>query len=416
MMKERMEMKRRTFISSGVAAAGFASARARAQEKAVVRIGVLTDLSGPYRLVGGPGSVACAQQAIDEFTAANPDIKVELLSADHQNKPDIGSAIARQWVDERGVDLITDINNSAIAIALSSIAQQHDKVEMVTSAGTSEITGKYCNTNTLHWSWDSWAVAHSTATAVAKAGGDKWFFITPNYAFGRAMQDDTTKFVEAVGAKVVGSVSYPFPQTADFSSYLLTAHSSGANVIAFTSAGTDLGNCMKQAHEFGLTNGQIKLVAMVGLITDMQSMGLPIAAGLTLTETFYWDLNDRTRGLYSRMKPKLPSDVFPNMSQIGNYSGVLNYLEAVKQLGVAGAKASGRATIEAMRAGRVDDDAFGISYIRIDGRVIHPTYLFQVKSPAESSGPGDVYKLLATTPTEEAFRPLNEGGCPLVRL
>ena len=220
-------------------------------------------------------------------------------------------------------------------------------MELVTSAGSSDLTGKYCSPNLLHWSWDSWCLAHSTGTALVRAGGDKWFFVTPDYAFGHAMQDDTAKFVQAAGGNVVGSVAYPFPTTTDFSSFVIQAQSSGANVVAFTSSGADLANCIKQAHEFGLTqDGGVRLAAMIGYITDVRALGLPVAQGLSMTETFYWDLNDRTRAFMDRIWPKLPPNVFPNMSQVGNYSGVLDYLKAVKQLGVAQAKASGRAVIE----------------------------------------------------------------------
>ena len=409
-----MRLGRRTLLGAGIAATMPLGA-ARAQADNTVRVGVLTDLSGVYRDVGGPTSVACARQAADEFTAANPDIKVEVVAADHQNKPDIGLGIAREWFDRGGVDIVTDINNSALAIGLRTLAEERDKVELVTSAGTSDLTGKYCSPNLLHWSWDTWCLAHSTGSALVRTGGDKWDFVTPDYAFGHAMEDDTAKFVKSAGGKVLGSATYPFPTTTDFSSYLIQAQSAGANVIGFTNSGADLANCLKQAQEFGLTQGGVRLAAMIGYVTDVQAMSLPVAQGLIMTETFYWDLNDRTRSFMKRIRPKLPANVFPNMSQVGNYSGVLDYLKTVKQLGVARAKASGRAVIEAMKARPADDDCFGPSTIRADGRVIHPAYLFQVKTPAESHGPGDVYKLLATTPADEAFRPLNEGGCRLVR-
>jgi branched-chain amino acid transport system substrate-binding protein len=412
-----MLIRRRALLAGAAALSAPALIRSvRAQAPGTIRIGVLTDLSGPYRDVGGPTSVACARQAAEEFTAANPGIKVEVVAADHQNKPDVGSAIVREWFDRGEVDLVTDINNSALAIALRSLAEEHDKIELVTSAGSSDLTGKYCSSNLLHWSWDSWCLAHSTGTALVKAGGDKWFFVTPDYAFGHAMQDDTAKFVQQAGGKVVGSIAYPFPSTTDFSSFLLQAQSSGANVVAFTSSGTDLANCIKQANEFGLTQGgDIRLAAMIGYITDVRTLGLQAAQGLVMTETFYWDLNDRTRAFMARIRPKLGADVFPNMSHVGNYSGVLDYLKAAKQLGVAQAKASGKAVLEVMRSRPADDDCFGASTIRADGRVIHPAYLFQVKTPAESRSPGDVYKLIATTPADQAFRPLSDGACPLVR-
>jgi branched-chain amino acid transport system substrate-binding protein len=408
-----MRLGRRALLGAGLAAT--IPVRGIKAQADTIRIGVLTDLSGVYRDIGGPTSVACARQAAEEFTAANPGIKVEVTAGDHQNKPDVGLAIVREWFDRGGVDVVTDINNSALAIGLRSLVEAHDKVELVTSAGSSDLTGKYCTRNLLHWSWDSWCLAHSTGSSLVRSGGDKWFFITPDYAFGHAVEDDTAKFVKQAGGKVLGSVGYPFPNTSDFSSFLIQAQASGANVIAFANSGSDTINCVKQAQEFGLTQGGSRLAALVGSITDVQGMGLPVAKGLTLTETFYWDFNDRTRSFMNRIRPKLPANVFPNMSQVGNYSAVLNYLNAVKDMGVARAKASGRAVIEVMKARPTDDDCFGQGSIRVDGRVIHPAYLFQVKTPAESRGPGDVYNLLATTPADQAFRPLNEGGCPLVR-
>jgi branched-chain amino acid transport system substrate-binding protein len=388
---------------------------ARAASDTVIRIGVITDLSGPYRDVQGPTSVACAKQAATEFMAANPGIKVEVVQAGHQNKPDVGSSIVREWFDRGGVDMITDVGNSSLALACRTIVDEKDKVAIVTSAGSSDLTGKSCSPSLMHWSWDSWCVAHSTGAALTKAGGKKWFFVTPDYAFGHAQQADTTKFVEAAGGKVVGAAVYPFPSTTDFSSFLLQAQSSGADVIAFTNAGTDLTNCLKQAQEFGIGRANVTLAAMIGYITDVRAMGLPVAQGLTLTETFYWDLNDRTRAFMARIRPNLASDVFPNMSQAGNYSGVLHYLKAVKEVGVERAKASGRAVVQAMKAMPTDDDCFGAGQVRADGRKVHPAYMFTVKKPAESREPGDVYKLTAITPADEAFRPLDQGGCTIVR-
>ncbi|MGH2342411.1 ABC transporter substrate-binding protein [Segnochrobactraceae bacterium EtOH-i3] len=381
----------------------------------VIRIGVITDMSGPYRDVQGPTSVAAAKQAAAEFMAENPDIKVEVIAADHQNKADVGVSVIREWFDQGGVDMITDIGNSSLALAARSIVESKDKVAIVTSAGSSDLTGKSCSPNLLHWGWDSWAVAHSTGSALVKDGGDKWFFITPDYAYGHAQQADTTKFVEAAGGKVVGAAVYPFPGTTDFSAYLLQAQASGANVIGFTSSGADLGNGLKQAQEFGLPQTGIKQAAMIGYINDVMGIGLDVAGGLNLTETFYWDLNDRTRAFMERIKPSLPANTFPNMSQAGNYSGVLHYLKAVKAVGVEKAKASGTAVLDAMKAMPTDDDAFGPGMIRPDGRKIHPAYLFKVKTAAESTGPGDVYTLISVTPADQAFRPMSEGGCPLVK-
>jgi branched-chain amino acid transport system substrate-binding protein len=372
-------------------------------------------MSGIYRDVEGPTSVACAQQAIDEFTAQNPDIKVELLVADHQNKPDVGLAVIRQWFDEGGVDIITNVGNSSVALGAKAIVEAKDKVSLVTSAGSSDLTGKSCSPNMLHWSWDSWCLAHSTATALVRTGGDKWFFVTADYAFGHAAQADASKFVEAAGGKILGSVKYPYGSTTDFSSFLLQAQGSGANVIAFANSGSDLINCLKQAQEFGLEQGGTRMAAMVGYITDVLGMGLPVAQGLSLTETFYWDLDDRTRSFMRRIKPKLPANVFPNMSQAGDYSGLVHYLKAVKELGIARAKASGREVVEVMKRMPTDDDCFGKGMVRADGRKIHPAYLFEVKKPSESKSAGDIYKHVSTVAAEEAFRPLAEGGCSLVR-
>lgn len=411
-----MTLSRRALLAGAAALPVPALIRpARAQADDTIRIGVITDLSGPYRDVQGPTSVACAKQAASEFMAANPGIKVEVLAADHQNKADVGTGIVRQWFDRDGVDVITDVGNSSLALACRTIVDDKDKVALVTSAGSSDLTGKSCSARLIHWGWDSWCVAHSTGVAITKAGGKKWFFITPDYAFGHAQQDDTTKFVQAAGGSVVGAAIYPFPGTSDFSSFLLQAQASGADVIGFTNSGADLTNCLKQAQEFGLASGQVTLAAMIGYITDVMGMGLDTAHGLTLTETFYWDLDDRTRAFMGRIRPSLPANVFPNMSQAGNYSGVLHYLKAVKELGVKRAKASGLAAVEAMKAMPTDDDCFGPGHIRVDGRKTHAAYLFTVKKPGESRGPGDVYKLAATTPEAEAFRPLAEGGCPLVR-
>ncbi|MFO1210670.1 MAG: ABC transporter substrate-binding protein [Amaricoccus sp.] len=306
---------------------------------------------------------------------------------------------------------------SAIARSPSgrpSILNAKDKAAIITTAGSSDLTGKSCNAHWVHWSWDSWALAHSTATSSVATGGDKWFFITADYAFGHAAEADATKFIEAAGGQVLGAVRYPYGSTTDFSSFLLQAQASGANVIGLANSGNELINALRQAQEFGITASGVRMAALVGYITDVMGMGLPVAQGLTLTETFYWDLNDRTRSFMDRMRPRLGGGVYPNMSQAGDYAGVLHYLKAVKAVGVAQAKASGGAVIAKMKEMPTDDDAFGVGSIRPDGRKIHPAYLFQVKKPEESTGPGDVYNLLATVPADEAFRPMSEGNCPLV--
>ncbi|MGI4799417.1 MAG: ABC transporter substrate-binding protein [Janthinobacterium lividum] len=412
-----MTMDRRTLLAGGlgVAAAALPGRRARAQAAQTIRIGVITDMSGVYRDVSGPTTVACAKQAAAEFMQDNPDIRVEIISADHQNKPDVGLSIIRQWFDQDGVDLVENIGNSALALGARGIIQDRDKVAIITTAGSSDITGTSCSANWVHWSWDSWCLAHSTATSMVRTGGNKWFFVTADYAFGHAAEKDAATFVAAAGGKVQGTVAYPFGSTSDFAAYLLQAQGSGANVIGFANSGSELIGCLKQAQEFGIQSSGTRMAAMVGYVTDVVSMGLPVAKGLSLTETFYWDLNDRTRSFMARVKPSLAAGVFPNMSQAGDYAGVKHYLKAVKQLGVLKAKASGREVIAAMKAMPTDDDCFGVGRIREDGRKIHPAYLFQVKTPEESKYPGDVYTLVSTVPADEAFRPMSEGGCSLIK-
>jgi branched-chain amino acid transport system substrate-binding protein len=410
-----MKLNRRMFVGGGMASAGliWTLGNARAQAANTIRIGHITDMSGVYRDVEGPTSVACVKQAVDEFVTENPDFKVDILVADHQNKADVGLAIIRRWFDESGVDVITNVGNSSVALGAKTIVEDKNKVALISSAGSSDLTGKSCSANMVHWAWDSWCLAHSTATSLVKTGGDKWFFVTADYAFGHAAQADATKFIEAAGGKVLGSVRYPYGVTSDFSSFLLQAQSSGANTVAFANSGADLINCLKQAQEFGLADSA-RLAAMVGYITDVLGMGLPVAKGLTLTETFYWDLNDRTRAFMQRIAPKLDSGGFPNMSQAGDYSATRHYLKAVKALGAARAKGSGREVVEMMKTMPTDDDCFGKGLVRADGRKIHPAYLFEVKKPEDSASRGDIYKLVSTLPADEAFRPMAEGNCPLV--
>jgi len=409
-----MNITRRGFVGAGLAAT-LAPRLARAQSDNTIRIGVITDMSGIYRDVSGPTTVACAQQAAAEFMAANPSIKVEILVADHQNKADVGLAITRKWFDQDGVDVIENVGNSSIALGAKYLIEDKNKVALITTAGSSDLTGKSCSANLVHWSWDSWCLAHSTATSLVRTGGSKWFFLTADYAFGHAAEADATKFVKAAGGAVLGSVRYPFGSTSDFSSFLLQAQSSGANVIAFANSGNELINCLKQAQEFGLDQGGTRMAALVGYVTDVTGMGLSTAKGLSLTETFYWDLNDRTRAFMNRVKPRLAANVYPNMSQAGDYASVLHYLKAVKELGVERAKRSGRDVVDLMKKMPTDDDCFGQGSIRADGRKIHPAYLFEVKKPEESKSAGDVYKLVFTLSAAESFRPLEEGNCALVR-
>jgi branched-chain amino acid transport system substrate-binding protein len=405
-----MNLTRRTALAATAAIA--VPRRPRAQP--VIRIGVLTDLSGPYSSLSGPDGVACAKQAAAEFMAAVPSIQVEIIAADHQNKPDIGAGILRAWYDQGDVDVVTDLTNSAVALAANNISTEKNKVCLVTVGGSSLLTGSACTPNLVHWTYDSWNLAHSTTTALVKTGGDAWYFVGPDYTYSKTVVADATKFVTQAGGRITGTAFFPFPETTDFSAYLVRAQSSGANVIAFASGGGDLVNFVKQSAEFGVTK-TAKLAAMTGFITDVQAIGLHIAQGMMITENFYWDLNDRTRAWTARMRPHLPPTVIPNSLDAGDYAGPLHYLKAVKELGVAQAKASGRDAVAMMKQIPTDDDCFGKGLIRADGRKIHPAYLFEVKKPDEVHGFGDFYRLAYTTPIEQAFRPINEGGCPLIK-
>jgi branched-chain amino acid transport system substrate-binding protein len=408
-----MTITRRALIggaTTAVAASGRLGWAQGAGGTSSIRIGVLTDLSGPYRDLAGPNSVACVRQAVQEFTAGK-DIKVEVLAADLQNSADVGATIARQWFDEQGVDAIVDVLNSAVALAVASIARAKNKVTLICAA-TTELTGRQCSPNTVHWSHDTWMLAKSTATSILRGGGDTWFLIAPNYAFGRQLAQDATRFIVEGGGKVLGTVTYPFPETTDFSAYLQQALASGAKVLGLCNGGADTVNSIKQAHEFGL-NQKMLLAAMLMTIIDVHALGSTTAQGLRLTTSFYWDLSDRTRAFTDRLRPRIGGRP-PTMFQAGDYAATLHYLKAAADMGVAAAKADGRAAVARMKAMPTDDDCFGKGYIREDGRKIHPSYLFEVKTPAESKQEWDLYKLVATTPAEEAFRPLNEGNCPFV--
>jgi branched-chain amino acid transport system substrate-binding protein len=409
-----MRLTRRRLLGATLAASA-TPLRARAAEAPVLRLGVLTDLSGPYRDTSGPGSVACARQAAEEAMAAFPGMRVEVLQADHQNKPDIGAGIARQWFDRDGVDAIIDVPNSAVGLAVAEVVRQKDKVFLVTGAGTADLTGAHCAPTTVHWTFDTYMLSRSNGGALVEAGRKTWFFIIADYAFGHALQRDATAFIEQAGGHVLGSAAYPFPSTTDFSSFLLQAQASGAQVLALANAGMDTINCIKQAAEFGLRAKGMTIAAMLMFIGDVHSLGPATAQGLTLTETFYWDLNDRTRAFTQRVRPKMPQDWRPNMEHAGSYAAPLHYLKTAHDMGPAEAKKSGAATVARMKAMPTDDDAFGPGRIREDGRKLHPAYLFEVKSPQESRDPWDLYKLIATTPADQAVRPLAKGGCRFVR-
>jgi len=396
----------------GTAAAALAAARPARADSPVLRLGVLTDLSGPYAETGGKGSVICAEQAAAEAMAASPGLRVEVIAADHQNKPDVGAAIARQWFDRDGVDAILDVPNSGVGLAVASVATEKDKVFLITGSATADLTGSKCSPNLVHWTFDTYMLARVTGGSLVEQGLTKWFFLVADYAFGHVLERDATKLIQAAHGSVVGSVAYPFPGTADFSSYLVQAQSSGAQVLGLGNAGHDTINAIKQAHEFGLTQS-MTIAAMLMFVTDVHALGLPTAQGLVLSETFYWDLNDRTRAFANRML-KRRADWRPNMEQAGSYGGALHYLKTAAAMGPAEAKKSGAATVARMKAMPTDDDAFGPGRIREDGRALHPAYLFRVKKPADSHGPWDLYETVATIPAEQAFRPLSEGGCRLV--
>ena len=407
-----MDLTRRLMLGTAAAGATAVGWRARAQA-ASLKIGVLTAMSGTYRDASGPLAVLSVQQALEESGVGRGGMQVEVLAADHQNKPDLAASIARQWCDRDGVDMIVDGVNSACGLAIAGVAKEKNKVYVNNGAATSDLTGPQCNANTIHFSYDTYMLAKSTGGAMVKAGGSSWFFITADYTFGHTLERETTGFIKAANGKVLGSVSYPFPTTTDFSSQLLQAQTSGAKVIGLASAGVDTSNQVKQAHEFGIMQSGVKLAGLLAFISDVHAIGLDIAQGLVVTNSFYWDGNDRARAFAARLKPKAPT-VRPGMIHAGDYACVLHYMKVVQAMGAAEAKKDGAATVARMKAMPTDDDAYGHGSIRADGRGMFPAYLFQVKAPGESRGKWDYYKLLATTPAGEAFRPLAEGGCKML--
>src|SRR5450432_3660121 len=399
----------RKVLGLAALAAALACGSANAQQ-VNVKIGVLSDMSSLYADIGGPGSVAAAKMAIADFTKAHPNVKVEMISADHQNKPDVGSQIANQWFDVDKVDMIIDVPNSGVALAVSEVAKQKNKIFLVSGAAASDLTGPKCNANTIHWTYDTWNLANGTGKAMVKTGGDSWFFLTADYAFGLALERDTAAVVEANGGKVLGKVRVPLNNN-DFSSFLLQAQASKAKVIGLANAGGDTINSIKQAAEFGIVKGGQSLAGLLVFASDIAALGLPTAQGLVLTETWYWDLNEADRAWTKRWQAELPSK-FPTMIHAGVYSSVIHYLKAVEALKADG---DGKAVTAKMKELPTDDRLFGKGTVRADGRKMHDAYLFEVKKPAESKYPGDFYKTRATIPAAEAFRPLKEGGCPLVQ-
>lgn len=410
-----MPITRRDLLATSVAASTLPRAgRAQPAPRQRIRIGVLNDLSGPYRDTGGPSSVNAARLAVADFGGSTRGFEVEVLFADHQNKADIGATIARGWIDSDGVDAIADVPNSAVALAVAEICRQKDRVLLDASATSVVLTGEQCSPNTIVWSFDTYTFAKSTGSAIVRGGGDTWYILTANYAFGHSLEEMTSDVVKAAQGRVLGTLRYPFPDTTDFSSYLQQAQASGAKVLGLANAGLDTVNCIKQAHEFGLNQSMI-IAPLQMFICDVHALGPETAGGLAVTATFYWDLNDRTRAFTKRFLPGSPTN-YPAQSHASCYAAVLHYLKVVADMGPVEAKKSGRAAVERMKATPTEDDAFGKGSIRADGRGVFPAYLFTVKTPAESKGDWDLYKLTATTPAEQAVRPLAEGHCAFVRL
>ncbi len=403
-----MTLNRRSLIAAAGALA--VPLRVRAQPAAPIRIGVLTDLSGQYRDNSGPTSVLAARQAVEDFQPERHGFTVEILAADHQQKPDVGAGIARQWFDRDGVTAIADVNNTAIALAVRTQAIEKDRALLVSGAASADLTGQYCSPNMVHWAPDTWGDAHSTGEALLRAGRKTFFLVVADYIFGQTLEREVAALVQAGGGTVLGTVRYPFPGTTDFSAYLVQAQLSGADVIAFCNTGGDMENAVKQAREFGLARGGRAVAPMFGFMTEMKAVGLDTGQGLFMTETFYWDLNDRTRAFTRRFLPKSPGN-YPCSLHASCYSTVLHYLKAVAPGGAP--RTSGRAVIAAMKAMPTDDDCFGAASVRANGRFLCDTHLFQVKSPAESTGPWDIYRLVSSTPGVRAFRPLADGGCTM---
>jgi len=381
---------------------------AEAQTPDTIKIGVLADMSSLYADLGGPGSVVAAQMAVDDFGGTVLGKKIEVVSADHQNKPDIGASIARQWFDTGGVQMITDLTTSSVALAVQEVAREKNRVVMITGAASSDLTGKNCAPTSIHYAYDTTALANGTGAAVVKAGGKTWFFITADYAFGHALQKDTAAVVEANGGQVLGSVNVPL-NSADFSSYLLQAQASKAQIIGLANAGGDTINSIKQAAEFGIVKGGQKLAGLLLFVSDVHSLGLQTAQGLQLTESFYWDQDDQTRAWSKKFFAKTNKE--PTMTQAGVYSAVTNYLNAIKAIG----SIDGPTVVKYLQSKPINDFMIRNGHLQADGSLVHDMYLYQVKTPAESKGPWDLYNLIATIPGAEAFKRPHGNECPLVK-
>jgi branched-chain amino acid transport system substrate-binding protein len=409
-LKERkMKAFKRNMTAVAVAAMlACGAAQAQVSDNAI-KIGVLSDMSSLYTDLAGAGSVVAARMAVEDSGIEKRGYKVEIVSADHQNKPDVGSAVARQWYDVDKVDVIVDTPNSGVALAVNQITKEKGKAFLVSGAASSDLTGKACSPNTIHWTYDTWMLANGTGGAIVKTGGDTWFFLTADYAFGHALERDTEAVVVKSGGKVLGKVRAPL-NTQDFSSFLLQAQASKAKIVGLANAGGDTTNSIKQAAEFGIVKGGQNLAGLLVFLTDIHALGLPTAQGLIVTNTFYWDQNDQTRAFAKRFAER-DKGIHPTMIHAGVYSAVTHYLKAVEAL----KSDDGTKVIAKMKEMPTDDPLFGKGTVRADGRKIHPAYLVEVKKPAESKGPWDYYKIKATIPADQAFRPLNAGDCPLVK-
>jgi branched-chain amino acid transport system substrate-binding protein len=377
-----------------------------------VKIGSLSDQSGLYADLGGPGSTLAAQMAVEDSGLLGKGWKIDIISGDHQNKPDIGTSIARTWLDVDKVDVIVDVPNSGVALAVNNVIKEKNAVYINSGAATSDLTNAQCSPNTVHWTYDTYMLAHSTGQALVKAGGDTWFFLTADYAFGAALERDTTAVINANGGKVVGGVKHPL-NTADFSSFLLQAQSSKAKVIGLANAGGDTTNSIKQAAEFGITKSGQKLAALLLFITDVKAIGLETAQGLSFTETFYWDTSDTTRAFSKKFAERMKNGAPPTMVQAGVYAGLLHYFKALEALG--GNPHDGIKVVDQMKSMPTDDQLFGKGLIQPNGRTIHDAYLYEVKKPSESKAPWDFYKLVGTVPGDQAFTPLDKSTCMLLK-
>jgi branched-chain amino acid transport system substrate-binding protein len=403
-----MKVTRVLTLAAVLAIAAAAPAAAQISD-GIIKIGVLNDQSSLYADLSGQGSVLAARMAVEDFNAATKGLKVEIIFADHQNKPDVGSNVARQWLDAEKVDMILDVPNSGVALAVNQIVKERGKAFLVSSAASSDLTGKACSPNTIHWTYDTWALANGTGNAIVKTGGDTWFFITADYAFGHALERDTEAVVVKNGGKVLGKVRHPL-NNADFSSFLLQAQASKAKIVGLANAGGDVTNSIKQAAEFGIVRGGQNLAGLLVFLTDVHGLGLQTAQGLIFTESFYWDMNPQTRAFAKRFADR-NRGIHPTMIHAGSYAVTLHYLKAIEALKTD----DGTKVIAKMKEMPTDDPLFGKGHIRQDGRKIHPMYLVEVKKPSESKYPWDYYKVRATIPAEQAFRPIDQGDCPLVK-